>query len=141
MSRERFKIFLLAYQLLAGVCDTMTGVLLVVVPAWTLTLMGVTSGSFPPVAASFVGTFVLSVGLIYLYALRLPMTPDNAPRWQTVWMLTALIRFLVAGFLFWQMAVKHMEFAWATVALTDGALATMQWIGLKRGWLEFDSAK
>jgi hypothetical protein len=34
-----------------------------------------------------------------------------------------------------------METAWLTVALTDGALAAVQWIGLRNGWLKFDSVK
>lgn len=141
MNRKRFKIFLLAYQFLAGACDTATGVLLVFAPKWTLALMGVARHSFPPAATAFVGTFVLSVGLAYLYAARLPMNPANAPRWQTVWILTALTRSLVSGFLFWQIAIKQMEPAWLTVAFTDGALAVVQWIGLEKGWLRFDFEK
>jgi len=141
MNRNRFKQFLLVYQLLAGSCDTATGVLLIFAPAWTLTLMGVAHSSFAPVATSFVGTFVLSVGLAYLYAAKLPMNPANAPRWQTVWLLTALSRTLVAGFLVWQIITKQMESAWITVALTDGVLATAQWIGLAKGWLRFDLEK
>jgi hypothetical protein len=141
MSRERFTFFLVAYQLLAGSCDTATGLLLIVAPAWTLALMDVSHSSFTPAATSFVGTFVLAVGLSYLYALRLPMDSANAPRWQTVWLLTALTRTLVAGFLLWQIGTKQMEFAWMTVALSDGALAAVQWTGLAKGWLRFDFAK
>jgi hypothetical protein len=145
MNRERFnfnfKFLLLAYQIPAGLCDATTGLLLIFAPAWTLALMGVKHSSFPPAAGSFVGTFVLSVGLSYLYAAKLPMNAANAPRWQTVWILTALIRSLVAAFLFWQIARHQMETAWRTVALTDGALAAVQWVGLGNGWLKFDSAK
>lgn len=141
MNRNRFKQFLLAYQLLAGSCDTATGVFLIFAPTWTLTLMGAAQSSFPPSATSFVGTFVLSVGLAYLYAAKLPMNTANAPRWQTVWLLTALSRTLVAGFLVWQIIAKQMESAWLTVAFTDGVLATLQWIGLAKGWLQFDPEK
>lgn len=141
MNRERCKFFLLAYQFFAGSCDTATGILLIFAPKWTLALMGVSHSSFSSAATSFVGTFVLSVGLGYLYATRLPMNPANAPRWQTIWILTALTRSLVSGFLFWQIAIKQMEYAWLTVAFTDGALAVIQWIGLEKGWLRFDSAK
>jgi hypothetical protein len=141
MNRERLKFILLAYQLLAGVCDTMTGVLLVLAPTWTLTLMGVAHHSFSPQATSFVGTFVLSVGLAYFYAACWPMTSAHAARWQAVWFLTALTRTLVAGFLAWQIAAKQMESAWLTVAFTDGALAAIQWTGLAKGWLRFDFAE
>jgi hypothetical protein len=141
MNRNRFKPFLLTYQILAGTCDMATGVLLIFAPAWTLTLMGVAQSSFPPSATSFVGTFVLSVGLAYLYAAKIPMNPANAPRWQTVWLLTALSRTLVAGFLVWQIIARQMEAAWLTVAFTDGVLATVQWLGLAKGWLQFDTKK
>jgi hypothetical protein len=69
------------------------------------------------------------------------MNPANAPRWQTVWFLTALTRTLVAAFLLWQIAAQRMESTWLTVALTDGAFAAVQWIGLAKGWLRFDSEK
>lgn len=141
MNRERSKFFLLTYQYLAGACDTATGILLICAPEWTLALMGVTHGAFSPAAASFVGIFVLAVGIAYLYATRVPMDAANAPRWQTIWGLTALIRSLVSLFLFWQIGTKEMESAWLTVAFTDGALAVVQWVGLENGWLRFDSAK
>lgn len=141
MTRERFKFYLPAYQFLAGGCDTMTGILLVAAPAWTLHLMGVAHSSLTPTATSFVGTFVLSVGLAYLYAIRLPMNAANAARWQTIWILTALTRSLVSAFLFWKIASKQMEPAWLTVAFVDGALASVQWTGLKKGWLQFESAR
>lgn len=141
MSRERFTFFLVAYQFLAGFCDTATGLLLIMAPAWTLALMGISHSFFAPAATSFIGTFVLAVGLTYLYALRLPLDSSNAPRWQTIWLLTALTRSLVAGFLLLQIGSKQMEFAWLTVAVSDGALASVQWIGLAKGWLRFDFAK
>lgn len=126
-----------AYQWLAGLCDTTTGVLLVFVPAWTLRLMGAQVLPQPVAFASFVGAFVLSVGLAYFYAARLPLTSANAARWRTVWFLTALTRTLVAVFLASQIVIGRMEHAWLTVALTDGALAAFQWTGLSRGWLNF----
>jgi hypothetical protein len=125
------------FQWLAGSCDTATGVLLVFSPAWTLKLMGVHQVPEPMAFASFVGVFVLGVGLAYLSIARLPLNAKHALRWQTVWSLTALIRSLVASFLVWQIFAGHMEKTWLIVAATDGALATFQWIGLKRGWLDF----
>jgi hypothetical protein len=124
------------FQWLAGSCDTVTGVLLVFAPAWTLQLMGVQRLPQPVEFASFVGVFVLGVGLAYLSIALLPLNAKTAPRWQTVWNLTALIRFLVAGFLTWQILAGRMEKVWLAVAVTDGALAIFQWIGLRRGWLD-----
>lgn len=137
MTKDRTRIWLLTYQCLAGLSDTSTGGLLIVAPRWTLTLMGV--GRFPqPIEfASFVGVFVLGVGLVYLYAMRLPLDAAHAPRWQTVWAVTALIRTLVAVFLLGEISSGRMEPAWLTVAIFDGALALIQWIGLTKGWLDF----
>ncbi len=134
MSRSRQ--LLTAYQWLAGASDTGTGLLLIAAPAWTLHLMGVHILPRPIAFASFIGVFVLSVGLTYLVvAARWPLTRGNAFLWRTQWMLTALIRSLVALFLFVEIIAGSMEPAWATVALTDSALAAIQWIGLARKWL------
>jgi hypothetical protein len=125
------------YQWLAGSCDTATGLLLMFAPGWTLALMGVRHAPQPVEFAAYIGAFVLSVGIAYFYAAWLPMDAANAPRWQTVWLLTALSRTLVAGFLTWHMIAGRMEMAWISVALTDGALALFQWVGLSKGWLRF----
>lgn len=125
------------FQWSAGLCDTATGALLVLAPAWTLKLLGLQRPPQPVEFASFVGVFVLGVGLAYLSIARLPLSAEMAPRWQTGWALTALIRALVAVFLTWQILAGRMEQAWLTVAATDGTLAVFQCIGLKRGWLDF----
>ena len=126
------------YQWLAGACDTVTGLLLVVAPVWTLKLMGVQQLPRPVGFAGFVGVFVLAVGLSYWYAARLPQSAVTASRWQAVWWFTALCRSLVAAFLSWQVAEGRMEKAWLNVAATDGVLAVFQWTGLWRGWLDFN---
>jgi hypothetical protein len=131
--------WILTYQYLAGLSDTSTGILLLFAPAWTLTLMGVHRLPQPIEYASFVGVFVLGVGLAYLSITRLALHAVNTPRWQTVWVLTALIRMLVAAFLLAEILAGRMEPAWSTVALWDGALSVIQWVGLGRGWLNFES--
>ena len=140
MSAGPRNTLLLSYQVLAGTCDTVTGLLLIVSPGWTLSLMEVTQ-IYPSALISFVGTFVLAVGLAYFYPLRFPTDAPNAQRWQTVWALTALARSMVAAFLFFEIAAHRMEMAWVTVALSDGALAAIQWTGLAKGWLRFDLTK
>jgi hypothetical protein len=126
-----------AFQWLAGAGDTATGALLLVAPTMTLKWMGVQQLPQPIEFASFIGAFVLGVGLTYLWAARWPRDAKTAARWQTLWTVTALIRSLVAGFLTWQLLAGRLEKAWVTVALTDGTLAVFQWTGLKLGWLEF----
>ena len=140
MSTGRHNNLLLGYQLLAGTCDTVTGLLLIVSPGWTLSLMGVIQ-NYSSALISFVGTFVLAVGLFYFYPLRFPTIARNAQRWQTVWVLTALIRSLVAAFLLLEISAQRMELAWITVAISDGALGAIQWTGLAKGWLRFDRTK
>ena len=98
MTKQRALFWILTYQYLAGLSDTTTGWLLVLEPQWTLTLMGVRRIPQPIEFASFVGVFVLGVGVTYLYATRLPLVAANTARWQTIWALTALIRTLVALF-------------------------------------------
>jgi hypothetical protein len=129
--------WLRVYQWLAGLCDVTTGLFLICAPRFTLSLMGVHQTPNPIEFTSFIGVFVLSVGLAYFYAARLPMNVIQAARWQTVWWLTALSRTLVALFLAWKIVSGHLEMAWLSVALTDGVLAGFQWTGLRMGWLRF----
>ena len=122
---------LVAYQWLAGLMDTATGLLLVFAPAFTLRLMGLAPSG--DVFVSFVGVFVLGVGVSYLL---LPLfAPHAAARGEAQWLVTALIRGLVALFLLAETASGRMEPAWLTVAAADGALAAVQCAGLRRGWV------
>jgi hypothetical protein len=129
--------WLILYQYVAGLCDTGTGLLLIVAPAWTLRLMGLSVIPQPIVFVSYIGVFVLSVGLTYLWAAALwPLTSHAHIGWSTQWKITALVRTLVAVFVVWQIALSALESRWISVALSDGAFAAFQWIGLRKGWLE-----
>lgn len=99
--------------------------------------MGVKRIPEPPVFAAFIGIFVLAVGVSYFIPLLFAAAPGSGCRWQSIWQTTALIRSLVAAFLFWKLLTGKLEFVWITVAVTDGVLATIQWTGLRRGWLNF----
>jgi hypothetical protein len=134
----RSRVFwLLAYQYTAGLCDTATGLLLLLAPEWTLRLMRVTIIPKPVVFASYVGIFVLGVGLTYIQA-AITRTPGGIrdTNWHGQWSITALFRSLVALFLICQIAAGRMERAWITVAVVDATFATVQWLGLGRGWLK-----
>jgi len=141
----RTKRLLNIYQIGAGLSDTSTGLLLVAAPAWTLQLMLLHVFPEPLEFARFIGVFVLSVGLTYLVvAAGWPLSRRHAggaavsseAAWKIQWMLTAIIRGLVALFLLFEVAAKRMEPAWLTVALSDGMLAALQALGLSRGWLD-----
>ncbi len=125
------RTLLLAYMVLAGLADTSTGLLLVVVPRFTLRLMHIQTPPQPIEFAGYLGVFVLAVGLSYLWA----ASCWTLAEWRVQWWITALTRTLVAGFLLVEVAGGRMEPAWITVAAADGAMAALQWFGLARGWL------
>ena len=132
--QPRTLVFL--YHYLAGLTDTTTGLLLLFAPAFTLRLMGVAHPPHPLWYASYIGVFVLCVGASYFAIPGSPLAHNtNANCWRTQWMLTALIRSAIAIFILAQLAVGAMSFAWFAVALTDGAYALIQWIGLRRNWI------
>jgi hypothetical protein len=129
--------WLILYQYLAGLCDAGTGLLLIAAPVRTLELMGLAIIPQPVAFVRYIGVFVLSVGLTYLWAaVRWPFTSHSHIGWLIQWKITALIRTLVAVFILWQIATHGIESRWITVAFFDGAFAMIQWIGLDKGWLE-----
>ena len=126
---------LTAYQLLTGLSDTSTGLLLIAAPTLTLRLMKLhpTPGTLP--LLSYIGVFVLSVGLACLYGGWLAVKRGPAEKLEVVWLLTALTRALVAIFVAVKVWSGALESGWSTVAFTDGALSLVQSVGLARGWL------
>jgi len=133
----RLRHWLTLYQNAAGICDTSTGLLLVLFPAFTFRLMGLAMIPQPLSFASYIGVFVLCVGLTYLWTVaKWPLNEYSLPVWLTQWKITALFRAMVAMFLVWQLAVHAIEARWITVALADGIFATIQIIGLEQGWME-----
>jgi hypothetical protein len=111
--------------LVAGSADALTGALLLASPALTLGLMGIGTVPAEPVFLRFVGVFVGAVGLSYL----LPFAGDparRATRLRTVLEVTALVRACVAVFVALAIASGSLALAWASVAVTDAALALVQ---------------
>jgi hypothetical protein len=125
---------LLAYQWFTGLSDTCTGVLLYVAPAFTLRLMGIHA----PIAAdpyiSYIGAFVLSVGMSCIYGGLLISHNARAERLETVWLLTAFARSAVAIYLIKGILSGELEPAWTTVAVFDGLCVLFQAIGLRKRW-------
>jgi hypothetical protein len=128
---------LLGYQLLTGLSDTASGFLLIVAPTTTLHLMRL----HPPPQddlpfLSYIGIFVLSVGIACFYGGRLLISSAIlVQKLEVVWLLTAITRGLVAIFVIAKILSGSLETGWITVALTDGIFAILQTIGLTRGWL------
>ena len=134
--RSRAHLLLELYQVAAGLSDTLTGILLLVAPLWTLHLMHIAEAPVPTVFASYIGAFVLGVGLTYFWvSFRHWGGLGTGAEWESQWRCTAIIRACIAMFLAIEIASSRMEPAWSLVAISDGALALIQWIGLHRGWL------
>jgi hypothetical protein len=121
--------FLKLWSIAVGSMDALTGLILIAAPAGVLRLLGIPSPSPDAlVFLSWIGVFVLSVGLSYGLAL------SNRRRGETVWMFTSLVRMLVAVFLTFRILDESLDMAWAWVALADAAVAIVQVAILRAGW-------
>jgi hypothetical protein len=129
------RLFLISYQLLIGVSDTLTGALLMTTPAFTLGMMRLHAPADALPYLSFIGAFVLSVGLSCLYGAYLMIRWGSRLRLEAVWLLTAIIRASVAIFVFTQILTHTLEVGWITVSVTDGTCVLIQAIGFRKGWL------
>jgi len=126
---------LFTYQLATGISDTVTGALLIIAPAFTLRLMGLHVAADALPFLSFIGAFVLSVGLACLYGAWIIARRGSPCKLEVVWLLTAITRASVAVFVLAQIMGQALEAGWITVAITDGACVLIQAIGLRRGWV------
>ncbi len=121
------------WSLAVGLMDTLTGLLLVFVPAVTLRLMGVPA--IPDkslVFLSWMGVFIAGVGMSYWLVLR------GRREAETVWIFTATVRFLVTLFLAWKITAGDLPAIWMLVAITDGVVAAGQWAMLRAGFWKGD---
>ena len=125
---------LFVYQWVTGLSDTLTGILLYLAPAFTLRLMGVSAGDSEPYI-SYIGAFVLAVGLSGLYGAYLVAQYAAPERLEVVWLLTAFSRSAVAIYVLKAVLVSTLEPAWLMVAAFDGACVLIQAIGLRRSWI------
>ncbi len=129
------RVLLLSYQMVTGLSDASTGLLLIFSPAVALSLvrLRVSPESLP--FLSYIGAFVLSVGIACLYGASLLRRERFAQKLEVVWLLTGITRASVAIFLIFKIFTGTLESGWATVAVTDGTFALLQAIGLSKGWL------
>ena len=127
MSKTRF---LISWSVMVGAMDALTGLLLILVPGLVLRLLNIEAPSPDAmVFLSWIGVFVMAVGLSYGFALG-----RHRGRGETMWMFTSLARIMVALFLIIQITMGHMAFAWAVVAVSDGVVALVQMVILRQGW-------
>jgi len=127
--------YLFGYQCLTGLSDSSTGLLLIFAPALTLRLMRVQVPADALPYLSYIGAFVLSVGLACFYGALLTRRILFAQQLEVVWLLTAITRGCVALFVIANVLSGHLAPGWLPVAATDGLFALFQAIGLWKGWL------
>ena len=122
--------FLKLWSLVMGSMDAITGLLLIIAPALVLHLLKIAPPSAESlIYLSWIGVFVMAVGLSYALALG-----GRRLRGETVWIFTALVRILVAVFLTVRILDGSLAPAWAAVAISDGSVALIQGIIVRKGW-------
>lgn len=122
----------LAFALLAGCGDALTGIFLLALPATTLGWMSIETPLSAQVFIRFIGVFVFGVGISYLYPFVLS-GHHRERRLATVFEVTACIRSAVALFVTAAVATQALAPAWLTVAVVDGILALVQISWLRKG--------
>jgi len=118
-----------------GAMDSLTGLLLMAAPGFTLRLMGLRVPPEEWIWISWIGAFVFAIGAGYFFALKPPVDRASGAGCAMVWRMTASARTVVALFLAGKIVSGTLDHGWATVAITDAVVAAVQWIGLKRGWI------
>ena len=126
MNRIKFLRF---WSVAVGAMDAVTGLLLILAPGAVLRLLRIAPPSPDAlVFLSWIGVFVMAVGLSYAMAL------GKRSRGETVWAFTALVRILVAVFLTFKIMTGSLAPAWALVGISDGVVGCVQIAILRLGW-------
>lgn len=113
----------------AGLLDFCTGLGLLLAPALMLRLMGMKDIFGDLVYLRFVGAFVFAVGFSYLWALRRRRLSGDSTLLRATLEITIIFRLSAGCFGAWAILQGWLVPAWASVPLTDFALAATQ------GWL------
>lgn len=110
------------FNIAVGLCDALTGILLIVFPEIVLSCMWIKDLPDPDVYLRYVGVFVLGTGLTYF----LPIFLEREDYTYFVWWQTSLIRYLVCIFVASQVFLGALSTQWLIVAATDGIIAAIQ---------------
>ncbi|MEN8678469.1 MAG: hypothetical protein ABF391_00345 [Akkermansiaceae bacterium] len=125
------KRFISLFHYGTGLMDALTGLCLIVLPSWTLGLMGVN----PPgdlVFLSYIGVFVFAIGASHFLVGQFPSDIASRERWKTIWKVSALARLCVAVFVLVKITSGQLETAWISVTATDFIVAMILINFLKR---------
>lgn len=121
--------FLKLWSIAVGSMDALTGLLLIFFPVLVLKMLMIEPPSGDAlVFLSWIGVFVMSVGLSYGFAL------SRRGRGEAVWMFTSLVRIMVAVFLTVRILDGSLQKTWALVAVSDASVAVVQIAILRAGW-------
>jgi hypothetical protein len=121
--------FLNYWSVAMGSMDALTGLLLIFVPALVLKVLKIDVPSGDAlVFLSWIGVFVMGVGLSYGFAI------GRRARGEAVWLITSLVRILVAAFLTAKIVGGSLQMQWALVAVADASVALVQVAILRLGW-------
>lgn len=123
----------LALAFFAGAMDTVTGILLMGMPQFTLSLMGLGVADAALVYVQFIGAFVFGVGSLYVWGFCGARLLAAWGGLAAIFYVTAWVRFVIFAFVTVAVLSGLLEPLWITVALTDGALAVGQVFWLWRG--------
>ena len=136
MNRDLKQRGVLAFCLLAGLTDAGSGLLLMLLPEFTLGVMQVGAVAAEAlVFIRFIGAFVFSVGCLYLFAL-LPVLRRG--RWSAVrfvFLATAWVRLVIGLFTGLAIVGGALSLHWISVPLTDGLLAVFQLGVVWKAWM------
>lgn len=132
MSARSIKIILMLNPMF-GMCDLLTGVVLLFAPNLILEILNTTVSDEAVVFVRYVGVFVFAVGLSYF----LPYfcggrICSRDERIFYTWLVTAAIRCCVATFVFFELCLGELGINWLIVAMTDAVLAAMQFYFVKQ---------
>ena len=128
------QLFIHVFSLLAGLMDSMTGLLLILFPEMTLKLMGIPGEMHPPALIGFIGAFVLANGSLYLWAQVIGKRQSPWLILQHIWLVTAWVRICVGLTTGVSVLNGQLMLAWISVPITDLFVAGIQlyWIRSNR---------
>lgn len=116
------------YNILAGLLDTLTGMVLIAKPDIILSIMGASEISMPDIFLKYVGVFVMATGLTYFISLFYTFFNITFIQLSLVlWTTSSLVRLCVAGFVFSQVYLSALSLSWLLVAFSDLSLALFQY--------------
>lgn len=124
------------FMTLAGAMDTVTGLLLMTMPAFTLQLMQVAIIPEDLAGMRFVGAFVFSIGTSYLLPWFSPTGPMRSNRFASALRVTRWVRVCIATFTTIAILTGVLHLSWISVPITDALLAAVQTWMLQRKTFE-----